>query len=137
MNVHEYQAKKILAENEIKVPPGGVAYTPAEAKKIAQKISSRGPWMLKAQIQAGARAMGHFIEHTAGQKSGIRKVTRIANISYETSLMLNNTLVTDQTGPKGQLVNRVYVESYMPVKRFFYAGMIIDSAIPAITLLIS
>lgn len=137
MNVHEYQAKKILAENGIKVPPGGVAYTPAEAKKIAQKISSRGPWMLKAQIQAGARAMGHFIEHTAGQKSGIRKVTRIANISYETSLMLNNTLVTDQTGPKGQLVNRVYVESYMPVKRFFYAGMIIDSAIPAITLLIS
>lgn len=137
MNVHEYQAKKILADKGIKVPAGGIAYTPTEAKKIAQKISSRGPWMLKAQIQAGARAMGHFIEHTAGQKSGIRKITQISNISYETSLMLNNTLVTDQTGTKGQVVNRVYVEQHVPVKRFFYAGMIIDSAIPAITLLIS
>ena len=82
MNIHEYQAKKILFQYGIKVPEGFIAYTPAEAKRVAQKISSRGPWMLKAQIQSGARASGYFIDHGAGGKSGIRQVTQIANIPY-------------------------------------------------------
>ena len=74
MNIHEYQAKKILSEYGIKIPKGGIAYTPTEAKKVALKASARGPWMLKAQIQSGARASGHFIEREAGHKSGIRQV---------------------------------------------------------------
>ena len=65
MNVHEYQAKKILAQYGILIPQGGIAYTSSEAKRVAQKLSSRGPWMLKAQIQSGARATGHFIDHDA------------------------------------------------------------------------
>lgn len=137
MNIHEYQAKKILSQYGIKVPEGAIAYTPAEAKRVALKISSRGPWMLKAQIQSGARASGFFIDHGAGGKGGIRQVTQLANISYEAAQMLNNTLVTDQTGPKGRQVNKVYVEKFEEARRFFYAGMIIDSAAPAITLLIS
>ena len=137
MNVHEYQAKKILAQYGIVVPKGGVAYTPTEAKRIAQQISSRGPWMLKAQIQSGARAGGHFIDHDAGGKGGIRHVTQVKNIAYEATQMLHNTLVTEQTGPKGKMVNRVYVELYKEVKRLFYAGLIIDSSIPSISLLIS
>ncbi len=137
MNIHEYQAKKVLAQYGINVPKGGIAYTPAEAKRIAQKLSSRGPWMLKAQIQSGARAGGHFISHDAGGKGGIRLVTQISNVSYETSQMLNNTLVTEQTDDKGKRVNKVYVEAYKEAKRLFYVGMIIDSSIPAITLLIS
>ncbi|MBR1600441.1 MAG: succinate--CoA ligase subunit beta [Alphaproteobacteria bacterium] len=137
MNIHEYQAKKVLAQYGINVPKGGIAYTPAEAKRVAQQLSSRGPWMLKAQIQSGARAEGHFISRDAGGKGGIRLVTQISNISYETSQMLNNVLVTEQTDEKGKLVNKVYVEAYKETKRLFYAGMIIDSSIPAITLLIS
>ena len=137
MNIHEYQAKKVLSQYGIKVPKGGVAYTPMEAKRVAQSISSRGPWMLKAQIQSGARASGHFLEHDAGGKGGIRQITQIANIPYETAQMLNNTLVTDQTGTEGKPVTRVYVEKFEEARRFFYAGMIIDSAVPAITLLIS
>ncbi len=137
MNIHEYQAKKILAQYGILVPPGGIAYTPSEAKRVAQKLSSRGPWMLKAQIQSGARATGHFIDHDAGGRGGIRQVTQISNILYEAAQMLNNTLVTEQTGDKGRLVTKVYVEKYEEVKHPFYAGMIIDSSVPCITLLIS
>lgn len=137
MNIHEYQAKKVLEQYGINVPAGGIAYTPAEAKRIAQKLSSRGPWMLKAQIQAGARADGHFIEHEAGRKGGVRQVTQITKIAYETAQMLNNTLVTDQTDSRGRLVSKVYVEKFQNVKHLFYAGMIIDSSISAITLLIS
>lgn len=137
MNIHEYQAKKILAQYGVIVPKGGIAYTPSEAKRIAQALSSRGPWMLKAQIQSGARATGHFIDHEAGSKGGIRQVTQISNIPYETAQMLNNRLVTEQTGEKGRLVTKVYVEKYEDAKHLFYAGMIIDSSIPSITLLVS
>lgn len=137
MNIHEYQAKKVLMQYGITVPKGGIAYTPAEAKRVAQHISSRGPWMLKAQIQSGARARGRFLTHDAGNKGGIRQVTQISNVSYEASQMLNNTLVTEQTDEKGKVVNKVYVEAYKEVRRMFYTGMIIDSSVPTITLLIS
>ncbi len=137
MNIHEYQAKKILAENGIAIPAGGIAYTPSEAKRVALSLTSRGPWMLKAQIQSGARASGHFVEREAGHKSGIRQITQISNINYETSQMLNNTLVTEQTGPEGKLVSKVYVEAFKKVKHVFYAGIVIDCSIPAITLLVS
>ena len=137
MNIHEYQAKKILSANGIAVPLGEIAYTPAEAKRNAVRISARGPWMLKAQIQSGARQSGHFILHNAGHKGGVRMVTQISNIAYETAQMLNNVLVTEQTGPKGQLVSKVYVEAFKKIKRSFYAGVVINSSISAVTLLIS
>ena len=100
MNIHEYQAKKVLEQYGINVPKGGIAYTPAEAKRVAQQISSRGPWMLKAQIQSGARASGRFISHDAGGKGGIRQVTQISNVSYEAAQMLNNTLVPNRPAKK-------------------------------------
>lgn len=137
MNIHEYQAKKILSSHGIAVPAGQIAYTPSEAKRAALKLSARGPWMLKAQIQSGARDCGHFILHEAGHKGGIRLVTKVSNIAYETAQMLNNVLVTEQTGPHGKLVSKVYVEAFHKMKRLFYAGVIINSAISAITLLIS
>ena len=137
MNIHEYQAKKILSAHGITVPMGEIAYTPMEAKRAALRISARGPWMLKAQIQSGARESGHFISHDAGHKGGVRMVTQISNIPYETAQMLNNVLVTEQTGPKGKLVSKVYVEAFRRIKHSFYAGVIINSAISAVTLLIS
>ncbi len=136
MNIHEYQAKKILQNYGIEIPLGQIAYTPSEAKRAALKLSARGPWVLKAQIQSGARESGHFLLHEAGHKGGVRMVTKISNISYETAQMLNNVLVTEQTGPKGKMVNRVYVEVYKKIKRSFYAGVIINSAISAVTMLI-
>ena len=61
MNIHEYQAKKILSQYGISIPKGMIAYTPHEAKKAAAQVSFRGPWMLKAQIQSGARNKGYFL----------------------------------------------------------------------------
>ena len=66
MNIHEYQAKKILSQYGISIPKGMIAYTPHEAKKAAAQVSFRGPWMLKAQIQSGARNKGYFTDKKAG-----------------------------------------------------------------------
>ena len=65
MNIHEYQAKKILSRYGVFVPRGKIAYTPNEAKNAAVHVSMRGPWMLKAQIQSGAREKGYFMEEKA------------------------------------------------------------------------
>ena len=74
MDIHEYQAKKILSSNGIKIPKGQIAYTPQEARKVAKEVSARGPWVLKAQIHSGARRLGRFIEPKAGKEGGIRIV---------------------------------------------------------------
>lgn len=137
MNIHEYQAKKILSQYGINVPKGEIAYTPNEAKRVAQKVSFRGPWMLKSQIQSGARNRGHFLEENTGKGGGIRLVRNRREIVREAERMLGSTLVTAQTGPKGKLVSRLYVEAYSKVKRIFYAGLVIDRMVPAITLLVA
>ncbi len=137
MNIHEYQAKKILSQYGINIPKGGVAYTPSEARNVAAKVSFRGPWMLKSQIQSGARNRGHFLEKKAGKGGGIRLIKHRREIAREAEKMLGATLVTEQTGPKGKLVSRLYVEAYCKVSRIFYAGLVIDRMIPAVTLLIA
>ena len=121
MNIHEYQAKKILSEYGIKIPKGGIAYTPTEAKKVALKASARGPWMLKAQIQSGARNLGYFIEKTAGSEGGIRRIDYRRDIRSQAEQMLGATLVTIQTGPQGKFVGRLYVEAYLDVVKEYEA----------------
>ena len=116
MNIHEYQAKQILSRYGIEIPKGGIAYTPAEAKRVAVNISSKGPWMLKAQIQSGARADGKFIEKRAGKKGGIRYVAGRKDVFAEAEKMLGSTLVTNQTGLKGKSVSKVYIEEHVVVK---------------------
>lgn len=137
MNIHEYQAKKILSQYGISIPQGGVAYTPNEAKRVASRISFRGPWMLKAQIQSGARNKGYFLEAKAGKKGGIRLVKSRRDIIEQAEQMLGSTLVTVQTGPKGKLVSRLYVEDYSKVNRIFYAGLVIDREDASLTLLVA
>lgn len=137
MNIHEYQAKKILSQYGICMPKGMIAYTPIEAKKAASAVSFRGPWMLKAQIQSGARNKGYFLEKKAGKRGGIRLVKSKRDIITEAEKMLGSTLVTMQTGPKGKLVSRIYVEAFNKVQKNFYASMVIDRMLPAITLLVA
>lgn len=137
MNIHEYQAKKILSQYGISMPKGMIAYTPIEAKKAASAVSFRGPWMLKAQIQSGARNKGYFLEKKAGKRGGIRLVKSKRDIITEAEKMLGSTLVTMQTGPKGKLVSRIYVEAFNKVQKNFYASMVIDRMLPAITLLVA
>lgn len=137
MNIHEYQAKKILSKYGIKIPRGEIAYTPAEAKRVAARCSLRGPWMLKAQIQSGARNRGYFLEPDAGKKGGIRVIKSRRDIIKNAEQMLGSTLVTVQTGPKGKLVSRIYVEAFATVTGYFYAGLAIDRVNAALTLLVA
>lgn len=137
MNIHEYQAKRLISKYGINIPRGGIAYTPLEAKRVASEVSARGPWMLKSQIQSGARGKGRFIEKSAGRGSGIRYVKSRKKIIPEAERMLGATLVTPQTGPKGKPVTRIYVEAFHKVKRIFYAGLVIERVNAAITLLLA
>ncbi|MBR2033428.1 MAG: ADP-forming succinate--CoA ligase subunit beta [Alphaproteobacteria bacterium] len=137
MNIHEYQAKKILCQYGIKIPKGGIAYTPEETKRVAAKTSSRGPWVLKAQIQSGARNKGYFLEKSAGKQGGIRIVKSRRDIIGQAEQMLGATLVTVQTGPKGKPVSRLYVEAFNNVKKIFYAGLAVDRETATLTLLVA
>lgn len=137
MNIHEYQGKKILSQYGIAIPKGSIAYTPNEAKRVASKVSFRGPWMLKAQVQSGARNHGHFLEEKAGKKSGIRQIKSRREIIKNAEQMLGSTLVTPQTGPKGKQVSKIYVEAFTKVKKVFYIGLVVDRMEAAITLLVA
>lgn len=137
MNIHEYQAKKILQQYGIRTPKGGVAYTPNEAKRTAAKASRSGPWMLKAQIQSGARQKGYFLEKSAGPRGGIRVIKSRRDILRNAEQMLGSTLVTIQTGPEGKTVSRLYVEEFSKITRIFYAGIAIDRVHSALVLLVA
>ncbi|MBM3545646.1 MAG: ADP-forming succinate--CoA ligase subunit beta [Alphaproteobacteria bacterium] len=115
MNIHEYQAKQLLAKYGVAVPKGGVAYTPDEAVKAAQVLP--GPvYVVKSQIHAGGRGKG----------GGIKVVKSIDDVKATAQKMLGMTLVTPQTGPKGKEVKRVYVEEGCDIKRELYLGMLLD-----------
>ncbi len=126
MNIHEYQAKEILAAYDVSVLPGGVAQTPSEAEKIAQRLP--GPvWVVKAQIHAGGR----------GKAGGVRVVNSLAKVGSAAQEMLGKTLVTHQTGAKGKKVKRVYVENGCEIARELYLGMLVDRQASRITILAS
>jgi len=93
MNIHEYQAKQVLAKFGVPVLKGGVAYTPEEAEQVARGLD--GPvFVVKSQIHAGGRGKGRFKESEAGDKGGVRVVKSIDDVRENASQMLGNTLVT-------------------------------------------
>lgn len=134
MNIHEYQAKKLLKNFKINVPKGFIAYTPLEAERAAKRTGD-GPWVLKAQIQAGARAKGHFKEKNNKKISGI-EIIRDFNEIYQTAQqMLGSVLVTPQTSNQGKLVSKIYVEAFQEVKKAFYLSFVINRIESCVTLL--
>ncbi len=137
MNIHEYQAKKIFKQFGIRVPDGLIAYTPNEAKASAQKISETGPWVVKAQIQAGSRHIGKFSDKRAGKKGGIRLSKTINEVYENADEMLENLLVTNHTGAKGRLVSRVYVEEFIKTVQKIYFGLVVDWVSASVMLLIT
>jgi succinyl-CoA synthetase beta subunit len=135
MNIHEYQAKALLAKFGVPVPKGGVAYTPEEAEQVAAKLP--GPvYVVKSQIHAGGRGAGRFKEDPNG-KGGVRVVKSTADVKSNAAAMLGKVLVTKQTGPKGKEVKRVYIEEGLDIKREIYLGMLIDRATGRITAMAS
>lgn len=116
MKIHEYQAKQILSKFGVQIPQGEVAFTPAEAKEIAEKIGPRV--VLKAQIHAGGRGKGGGV--------------KIANTPQEAETiaqdMIGMNLITHQTGPEGKTVKRLLVEEALDIDKELYIGIVIDRA---------
>jgi succinyl-CoA synthetase beta subunit len=115
MNIHEYQAKVVLREFGVPVPRGIPAFSVAEAEKAAHQLG--GPvWVVKAQIHAGGR----------GKAGGVKVVNSIEAVTREATRILGSTLVTHQTGPKGKVVNRLYIEDGSAIEKEFYLSALVD-----------
>ena len=137
MKIYEYQAKKIFKKFGICTPRGLIAYTPQEAKDAAFSISTNGPWVVKAQIKAGSRDVGKFSDKRAGKKGGIRLSKTLDEVYENADEMLENMLITNQTGNEGRLVSRVYIEEYIKTIQKFYLGFVIDRISASIMLLLA
>ncbi len=126
MNIHEYQAKSLLARFGVAVPRGKVAFTPAEAEGAAQELG--GPvWVVKAQIHAGGRGKG----------GGVKVVKSEAAVKATAAQMLGMNLVTHQTGPGGKAVKRVYIEEGCDIARELYLSVLLDRATSYVTIMAS
>src|SRR5688500_19694030 len=107
MNIHEYQAKELLAKFGVPVPAGYPALSVEEAVAAAQKLP--GPlWVVKSQIHAGGRGKGKFKELGPDAKGGVRLARSIDEVREQAAEMLGKTLVTAQTGPAGKAGRRAY-----------------------------
>jgi succinyl-CoA synthetase beta subunit len=114
MKIHEYQAKAILAQFNVPVPRGEVAYTAEEAEGAAKHIG--GSVVVKAQIHAGGRGKG----------GGVKVAANAAEAAEFARQMIGMRLVTRQTGPEGRIVQRLLVEETLPIERELYLGIVLD-----------
>ena len=116
MKVHEYQAKRILADGGVPVPRGGPALTPDEARTVAERLGGRA--VVKAQVHAGGR----------GKAGGVKVVSSPDEAAEAAGAMLGTRLVTFQTGPEGVPVDTVLVEEPLDIERELYVGIVTDGA---------
>ncbi|GBR05634.1 succinate--CoA ligase [ADP-forming] subunit beta [Gluconacetobacter liquefaciens] len=123
MNIHEYQAKRLLKSFGVPVPPGNVAHSASEAGDIASALPE-GRVVVKAQIHAGGRGAGRFVGHPAC--GGVSVVTSATEAESAACDMLDRVLVTRQTGPEGRLVRKLYVEACCAIARELYFSILID-----------
>ena len=115
MNIHEYQAKQLFKNYGITIPSGKMAETPEQALETALEIDSE-KWVIKAQIHAGGRGKG----------GGVKIASSIEDVKTIAENMLGMRLVTHQTGPKGKLVQKIYIEEVAPIKKEYYLGLVLD-----------
>jgi succinyl-CoA synthetase beta subunit len=125
MNIHEHQAKAVLAQFGVPVPKGFPAFTPAEAKAAAEKLATP-VFVVKSQIHAGGRGKGRFEGLGPDAKGGVRVVKSVAEVESNAAEMLGRVLVTHQTGPKGKQVNRLYIEEGAAIAKEFYLSLLVD-----------
>ncbi|EYD78104.1 Succinyl-CoA ligase [ADP-forming] beta chain [Rubellimicrobium mesophilum DSM 19309] len=115
MDIHEYQAKELLANYGVRTPRGGLAYSPEHAAYRATEVGGEA-WVVKAQIHSGAR----------GKAGGIVLCRDEHEVSAAAEKLLGRRLVTHQTGPKGKLVNRLYIEETVELGQELYLGFVLD-----------
>ncbi|MEQ8823884.1 MAG: malate--CoA ligase subunit beta [Filomicrobium sp.] len=117
MDIHEYQAKELLAKFGVPIPRGGLAYSPEQATYRASEIGG-SVWVVKAQIHAGAR----------GKAGGVKICRSDAEIWEAADGLLGKKLVTVQTGPQGKLVSRLYIEEGTNIDKEIYLSLVMDRA---------
>ncbi|MBP6556585.1 MAG: ADP-forming succinate--CoA ligase subunit beta, partial [Novosphingobium sp.] len=136
MNIHEYQAKELLAKFGVNVPKGIAALTVAEAVEAAKSLP--GPlYVVKAQIHAGGRGKGKFKELGPDAKGGVRLAKTFEEVEANAKEMLGNTLVTIQTGEAGKQVNRLYITDGVDIGSEYYLSMVVDRASGRVALIVS
>ena len=126
MDVHEYQAKEILASHGVDIPPGTVAFSPDQAVYAATELGG-SHWVVKAQIHAGAR----------GKAGGVKLCRTYHEVQQAARDLLGKRLVTAQTGPEGKPVQRVYVEVADPFEREIYLGYVLDRKLERVRVIAS
>ncbi len=126
MDVHEYQAKELLAKHGVAVPPGTIAFSPDQAVYAATELGG-SHWVVKAQIHAGAR----------GKAGGVKFCRTYHEVQQAARELLGKRLVTGQTGPEGKPVQRVYVELADPFEREIYLGYVLDRKLERVRVIAS
>lgn len=117
MDIHEYQAKTLLADFGMPVARGGIAYSPEQAAYRAMELGG-DKWVVKAQIHSGAR----------GKAGGIKICSNDEEVRAAADELLGKRLVTSQTGPQGKLVGRLYIETGTEIDREIYLAFVLDRA---------
>ncbi len=136
MNIHEYQAKAVLKEFGVPVSKGVPILKAEEAEAAARQLG--GPlWVVKSQIHAGGRGKGKFKEASAGDKGGVRLAKSIDETKQFVKEMLGATLVTEQTGPAGKQVNRIYLEDGSDIEKEFYLSLLVDRETSRVAFVVS
>ncbi|MGH3975552.1 MAG: malate--CoA ligase subunit beta [Pseudonocardiaceae bacterium] len=126
MDIHEYQAKEILARFGVPVPRGGLAYSPEQASYRCTEIGGSA-WVVKAQIHAGGR----------GEAGGVKVCHSDRDVQDVANRMFGRRLVTRQSGPRGKLIYRVYVEEATDIARELYFGIVLDRRIERVCIITS
>ncbi len=126
MNIHEYQAKQVLAGFGVDVPRGQLATTAGEARAAADALGG-SVWVVKAQIHAGGR----------GKAGGVRLCRSLDQVETAAGDLLGSRLVTHQTGTAGKLVRKVYVEEGLDIVSEFYLSLLVDRDAEAVAFVVS
>src|SRR5262249_15379639 len=136
MNIHEYQAKALLAEFGVPISEGVPVLKAEEAEAAAKKLP--GPiYVVKSQIHAGGRGKGRFKEAAAGEKGGVRLARSPKEVADFARQMLGATLVTKQSGPDGRVVRRLYIEAGSDIERELYLSCLVDRSVGRVAFIVS
>ena len=136
MNIHEYQAKELLAKYGVPVPAGHAAMSVEDAVRAAKLLP--GPlWVVKSQIHAGGRGKGKFTELGPDAKGGVRLAKSMDEVRAHAKEMLGNTLVTIQTGAEGKQVNRLYITDGVDIAQEYYLALLVDRDSGRIAMVVS
>ena len=135
MNLHEYQAKILLKNNDVRVLAGKSVFNDNEINSAVYSIQT--PVMVvKSQIHAGGRGAGKF-KDSGDDKGGVRVCFSKDEAKENAKNMLGKTLVTKQTGPEGKVVNRLYIEEGCDIKKEYYLSMLVDRSTSSISIIAS